>query len=305
MTKQAPVILVASSLDAYSDGIVQAAAKFAECSGAAIHLYHVIEQSRVLSFSLRVLEGPASSELEAETERKRCEEALHKQAQRCVPRETSVASVDVSKGAGPTYLKILEKANSIGATLIVMGPHTGTDTTARFLGTTAERILRTAEIPCLVLSGALGNVPAKVGVAVDLSSSTKTVLASAGFWAKVCAGGKPEPVLEALYVGWWVEKEDNPEMEDKTIRPAIEQAFAEVQDENPGLRAVSLKPHVVWDNAPIQPILNWIDKNSFDLLVLGTHGLSGLRRALLGSTASTVTRLASCPILLVPPALQD
>ena len=36
-----------------------------------------------------------------------------------------------------------------------------------------------------------------------------------------------------------------------------------------------------------------------DLLVVGTHGRTGLKRALLGSTAERVTRHAPCPVLVV------
>jgi nucleotide-binding universal stress UspA family protein len=39
-----------------------------------------------------------------------------------------------------------------------------------------------------------------------------------------------------------------------------------------------------------------------DLIVLGTHGLSGVDRAMLGSVTEKVLRKASCPVLTVPPA---
>ncbi|MGH7359221.1 MAG: universal stress protein [Candidatus Rokuibacteriota bacterium] len=38
-----------------------------------------------------------------------------------------------------------------------------------------------------------------------------------------------------------------------------------------------------------------------DLLVLGTHGRTGVRRMLLGSVAERVVRTASCPVLTVRP----
>ncbi len=37
--------------------------------------------------------------------------------------------------------------------------------------------------------------------------------------------------------------------------------------------------------------------NKVDLIVMGTHGLSGLDRILLGSTTERVVRIASCPVL--------
>jgi nucleotide-binding universal stress UspA family protein len=38
------------------------------------------------------------------------------------------------------------------------------------------------------------------------------------------------------------------------------------------------------------------------LLVLGSHGISGLRHSGLGSVADACARLASCPVVVVPPA---
>ena len=43
-----------------------------------------------------------------------------------------------------------------------------------------------------------------------------------------------------------------------------------------------------------------IDRKA-DLIVMGTHGRSGLRHVLLGSVAEKIIRNASCPILVVPP----
>lgn len=38
---------------------------------------------------------------------------------------------------------------------------------------------------------------------------------------------------------------------------------------------------------------------AFDLIVIGTHGRTGLKRALLGSVAENVVRHAPCPVLVV------
>ena len=40
---------------------------------------------------------------------------------------------------------------------------------------------------------------------------------------------------------------------------------------------------------------------SFDLIVMGTHGRTGLKHVLIGSVAERVVRLASCPVLTVRP----
>ena len=49
---------------------------------------------------------------------------------------------------------------------------------------------------------------------------------------------------------------------------------------------------------PRYQILQALERTQPDLLVLGTRGLSGLARMLVGSVASTVAREASCSVLL-------
>jgi nucleotide-binding universal stress UspA family protein len=42
-------------------------------------------------------------------------------------------------------------------------------------------------------------------------------------------------------------------------------------------------------------------EEDYDLIVVGTHGRSGLRRFFLGSVAAHVVQHARCPVLVVPP----
>lgn len=49
---------------------------------------------------------------------------------------------------------------------------------------------------------------------------------------------------------------------------------------------------------PVQEILDEADHLSADLIVVATHGYTGLKRALLGSTAERVVRHAPCPVLV-------
>lgn len=46
-----------------------------------------------------------------------------------------------------------------------------------------------------------------------------------------------------------------------------------------------------------------INKNNVDLIVMGTHGRTGVRKFLLGSAVETVCRIATCPVLTVGPGL--
>ena len=48
-----------------------------------------------------------------------------------------------------------------------------------------------------------------------------------------------------------------------------------------------------------QEIIRIASENKADLIVMGTHGYTGLTHALLGSTAERVVRRAACPVLTV------
>lgn len=48
-------------------------------------------------------------------------------------------------------------------------------------------------------------------------------------------------------------------------------------------------------------LLKAINENQIDLIVVGTHGRTGIRRLMLGSVAEQICRIATCPVLTVGP----
>jgi len=62
----------------------------------------------------------------------------------------------------------------------------------------------------------------------------------------------------------------------------------------------ALRVAVVRDVTASAAILRYAEEAHADLLVVGTHGRSGLRRLLLGSVAEAVVAGAPCPVLTVP-----
>lgn len=67
-------------------------------------------------------------------------------------------------------------------------------------------------------------------------------------------------------------------------------------------RAAEVGVHAVGtvrQGTPCEAILDYADANDVDLIVMGTHGRTGLRRLLLGSTTERVVRLSDVPVLTV------
>lgn len=52
---------------------------------------------------------------------------------------------------------------------------------------------------------------------------------------------------------------------------------------------------------PVGQILKAAERIGADLIVIGTHGLTGVKRAILGSTTQSVLRRTSVPVLVCPP----
>ena len=56
---------------------------------------------------------------------------------------------------------------------------------------------------------------------------------------------------------------------------------------------------ILAEGLPAEEVLRTARRQRADLLVLGTHGRTGLRRALMGSVAERVVSQARCPVLTV------
>lgn len=70
----------------------------------------------------------------------------------------------------------------------------------------------------------------------------------------------------------------------KEIKPTVE-----------GISAV----YAVEFGPPVEQIVNYAKKHDIDLIVMGTHGRTGLNRVLMGSVAEGVVRKAECPVLAI------
>jgi nucleotide-binding universal stress UspA family protein len=64
----------------------------------------------------------------------------------------------------------------------------------------------------------------------------------------------------------------------------------------PGVRTIER----VLPGLPARQIVAYASAASIDLIILGTHGRTGVSYALLGSVAEAVARRAPCPVLTVP-----
>ena len=83
---------------------------------------------------------------------------------------------------------------------------------------------------------------------------------------------------------------------DNTLEEDLEARIRELVPHDPDIPI----DYRVEEGAPAEVILN--TARACDLIVMGTHGRSGVRRVLMGSVAEKVQREAPCPVLTIRPA---
>ena len=82
-------------------------------------------------------------------------------------------------------------------------------------------------------------------------------------------------------------------------RAAAEKALNGVLD--PTWAAGRTVIHAVVEGLPKEEIIRYARMHDIDLIVLATHGRTGLPHVIMGSVAETVVRTAPCPVLTVRP----
>jgi universal stress protein A len=82
------------------------------------------------------------------------------------------------------------------------------------------------------------------------------------------------------------------------ILRSIDETLAKLTQEAIGLGARRVESSKI-EGIPWDTIVKLARDGQSDLVVMGTHGRTGLRHALLGSVAERVVRHAPCPVLVV------
>jgi len=80
------------------------------------------------------------------------------------------------------------------------------------------------------------------------------------------------------------------------LREVAEEHFSEIDE---------VKTALIMSPNAAQGICNYASKEDTDLIVLSTHGRTGLSHLLIGSVAENVVRHAPCPVLTVRTPLDD
>ncbi|MBS0149553.1 MAG: universal stress protein [Nitrospira sp.] len=217
-------------------------------------------------------------------------------------------AVETKIATGIPSEEVLVAATGEGPDLIVVGTRGRTGLAHVLLGSTAERIIRSAPCPVLAVradphdkerKGGLRQGPSgieRILVPIDFSDCSLDALEYGALVAqRAKASIRILHVLEPVSYGLdftlpHVAKRDHD-------RTAITKKLSELAAALTSSGLVS--DFVVSGGLPADSILNAAMAPDVGLIVMGTHGRRGLSRALFGSVAEFVLRKASCPVLTV------
>jgi nucleotide-binding universal stress UspA family protein len=185
------------------------------------------------------------------------------------------------------------EAETDGADLLVVGTSQGSGPS------TALGVVRSAKTPVLCVPAAAEPAPAvrsreplrHVAVFTDLSELGDSAVDEAAWLLRgsglltICHVSPPEAPGST-----------------ESDRARIEGRLRGLRESVEKTGAIRVKTLIHENSNPAEGIVQAIRRIGPDVVVVASHGRSGVSRAVLGSVAETVVRHASAPVLVVPPA---
>jgi nucleotide-binding universal stress UspA family protein len=289
-------ILCATDLSPASGPAWEEARRLAALLKAELRLLYVVASVPV------PLEGYFPPDLYQEVIEGEDREARERLA-RLVGDSASTLAITTRVERGAPAARILAVAAEDTADLLVLGTHGRSGLDRLVLGSVADRVTRSA--PCPVVTVRAGRATpgvrplARLCYATDFSPTARAAWPYAVALAEVAGA-----TVDLLHVTPLPVPDRHLPLEalgrmTRLLREEGEARAAEFLENCPLARERVHTAIVSGD--PAEQILHWAEARSTDLIVMGTHGWSGLVRWMLGSVAHHVIQLASCPVLTLGP----
>jgi universal stress protein E len=276
-------ILLATDLSARSDRAAARAVLLAKKHRASLTALHVVDD-----------ELPV---LIADGQKEDAQYALRQLFEK-MPQAAGI-EIDIDVQFGGFEETIIETAERVEADLIVIGKHRRDVLLDLFRGSTGERIIRFGSRPVLVVKCPAEHDYLSLLAAVDFSAASQKALEFS--WA--LAPDAQYNLFHAFDVPFHaftlgptsldqLAKKHQRQYQDLVERQVAE--FGHILS-----RPVDNRAFVTREGSPKSVFLALVNELKPELLVVGTHGRSGLARIVLGSVAETLLAISPCDVLAV------
>lgn len=221
---------------------------------------------------------------------KPCEDAL-REAQKLAEEERALIKTVCEEGE--IYERIVDLADAENADIIVMGRRGVHGIERALVGSVTARVIGHTQRDVLVVpqEGAVGWK--KILVATDGSKYSAAAVRKAVDFAQSSGGELLVISVVDVPAEFYAEA---PKAVEDLIRKAKEYTAAvKKQAEEAGIKAETYVGEAEADEA----IVNLAKDQGVNMIVVGSHGRTGLRRLLMGSVTEKVIGRAPCPVLVV------
>jgi len=213
---------------------------------------------------------------------------------------------------GRPFEEICQLAQEQGIDLIIMSTRGHTGFRHFALGSTAERIVRHSHCPVLVVHPTLtqgkGNRKSglrklsfeRIIVPIDFSECSMDGLTYAKGLAK--RFGSELVLLNSVALHYYITSDEYPRYDLPQLMQRGEQSAREQMQillAKTDWKGIKVTPSFQIGHAGQQICREALDQDA-DMIITSTHGITGFKHMLVGSTAEYVVRHASCPVLVVP-----
>jgi nucleotide-binding universal stress UspA family protein len=289
-------IVAATDFSGGAEGAIDWAAQLARTHGARLVLVHALLPPVSPTAAPEFVPLPAEI---YEEERRAAKQALESRA--AALRQTG-CTVETVLEVGPAVTTILEAVERSSPDLLVAGTRGLTGFKRILLGSTAARLVREASCPVLTVhpDEATRHRPIhRILVPTDFSKDAELALETAGRIVGPVTEHARVTLLHVYRTTQLVTPWPAPVLIEAS-RDVAAEARKLLEETAAPLRQLGIEVDV---QASVGDPPEMIDEEarriSADLIAMGTHGRSGLKRLFMGSTAERVLPAAPCPVLTV------
>ena len=240
--------------------------------------------------------------------RKQAEDVLEEQVKEIEQSGGKVAQAHVRLAEGHPGIEhhpsddIVRLAEEERVGLIVVGSRGLGGMRRALMGSVSDSVVRHAHCPVLVVRGEPVSFPTKILLATDGSKNAELAATTAANLAK-STGSELHVVTVfpgSAYVHPYYEVRF-PEAAERLRREAREERQEMLDEQVKRIREVGgdVAQKHIRSGDTAEEIVALAEEMGASLVVMGSHGLGGIRRALIGSVSASVVPHAHCPVLIV------